>query len=103
LISKFTSDIFFIHYIIHIYITTNRPGPSSPLSWIEGNIRRLTPTSDFRDKILAGVNFYGNDFISGGGGGAIIGKEQLRSLNYKMFFEFEIFHFLSSLLTLIYI
>ncbi|KAI6649056.1 Chitinase domain-containing protein 1 [Oopsacas minuta] len=39
-----------------------RPGPSSPLPWIEGCVYELSPNYELRHKILIGVNLFGNEF-----------------------------------------
>ncbi|XP_057720976.1 uncharacterized protein LOC130935301 [Arachis stenosperma] len=67
----------------------HNPGPNAPLKWIQFVIRLLLGNSGSRSKslaskILLGINFYGNDFSlsrdSGGGGGAIIGRDYLALL-----------------------
>ncbi|XP_052765098.1 chitinase domain-containing protein 1-like [Mya arenaria] len=47
----------------------SRPGPNSPYNWVIQCIALLDPTgtSQFRHKILLGLNFYGNDYWSRSG------------------------------------
>ena len=46
-----------------------RPGPSAPLEWMKDCVLTLSPEKGKqRSKILLGLNFYGQDFSSGGGG-----------------------------------
>ncbi|XP_062585421.1 chitinase domain-containing protein 1-like [Saccostrea cucullata] len=47
----------------------SRPGPNSPLSWMESCVLALAPDDnpEVRQKILLGLNFYGNEYSVGGG------------------------------------
>nr|AAB61039.1 A_IG002N01.31 gene product [Arabidopsis thaliana] len=62
------------------------PGPNAPVKWIDLTLKLLLGSSNNIDsniarKVLLGINFYGNDFvISGGGGGAITGRDYLALL-----------------------
>ncbi|XP_046914230.2 chitinase domain-containing protein 1 [Dermatophagoides farinae] len=64
------------------YSDPSRPGPNSPLNWIQKCIRLLAPkdTSPVLKKILIGLNFYGNDY-SITGGGPILGTRYIEILN----------------------
>ena len=44
-----------------------RPGPNSPIDWVERCVEELVPDPDSpnRQKILLGLNFYGNDYATG--------------------------------------
>ncbi|KAK0145115.1 Chitinase domain-containing protein 1 [Merluccius polli] len=42
------------------------PGPSSPLPWIKECVLQLSPTSQWREKILIGLNMYGMHFSNQG-------------------------------------
>ncbi|XP_034032271.1 chitinase domain-containing protein 1 [Thalassophryne amazonica] len=44
------------------YSNTGRPGPSSPLPWVRNCVLQLSPNSEWRHKILLGLNLYGIDF-----------------------------------------
>ena len=59
-----------------LYIVYHRPGPNSPLSWMESCVLALSPEDnpEVRQKILLGLNFYGNEY-SAGGGGPIVGNQ----------------------------
>ncbi|KAK5619526.1 Chitinase domain-containing protein 1 [Crenichthys baileyi] len=46
------------------YSSGPRPGPSSPLPWIRDCVLQLAPNTQWRQKILLGVNLYGLDFSS---------------------------------------
>ena len=57
----------------NIYIVCDvcyyRPGPNAPLEWMKDCVLTLSPEKGKqRSKILLGLNFYGQDFTSGGGG-----------------------------------
>ncbi|KAH9585451.1 Chitinase domain-containing protein 1, variant 3 [Schistosoma haematobium] len=50
------------------YSSPHRPGPNSPLSWVEECINRLVPKNSLnqaklRKQILVGLNFYGIDYL----------------------------------------
>uniref|UniRef100_A0A4W6DUN0 Chitinase domain-containing protein 1 n=1 Tax=Lates calcarifer TaxID=8187 RepID=A0A4W6DUN0_LATCA len=42
------------------------PGPSAPLPWVRDCVLQLAPNSQWRQKILLGLNLYGLDFASQG-------------------------------------
>uniref|UniRef100_A0A665UAL9 Chitinase domain-containing protein 1 n=1 Tax=Echeneis naucrates TaxID=173247 RepID=A0A665UAL9_ECHNA len=48
------------------YSSGARPGPSSPWPWVRDCVLQLAPTTQWRQKILLGLNFYGLDFASQG-------------------------------------
>ena len=52
------------------------PGANSPESWMKECVETLVPdaNSPNRQKILLGLNFYGNDYVQGGGG-PIVGNQ----------------------------
>jgi len=58
------------------FVLFARPGPNSPIDWIRACVEHLVPdaASPNRRKILLGLNFYGNDYVFGGGG-PIIGSQ----------------------------
>jgi chitinase domain-containing protein 1 len=52
------------------YSNSQRPGPNSPIKWVEECVKMLAPkaNSPIRKKLLMGTNFYGNDYTPSGGG-----------------------------------
>ncbi|XP_077966966.1 chitinase domain-containing protein 1-like [Styela clava] len=56
------------------------PGPSSPLPWVRACVEYLDPEAKNRNKILLGLNFYGNMYSSSGSS-PIVGKQYLEFLN----------------------
>ncbi len=51
-----------------------RPGPSAPLPWVRECVLQLAPHSEWREKILLGINMYGLDFSSQGGAEPLLGE-----------------------------
>ncbi|XP_069751166.1 chitinase domain-containing protein 1 isoform X2 [Narcine bancroftii] len=49
------------------YSNAPRPGPSSPIPWIQACVQILDPDANWRSKILLGLNFYGMDYSTFGG------------------------------------
>lgn len=63
----------------------SRPGPNSPIEWVVMCITLLDPglKSRYRNKILVGLNFYGNDYALGKGE-PILGNKYIELLEkYK--------------------
>ncbi|EDV20364.1 uncharacterized protein TRIADDRAFT_31888, partial [Trichoplax adhaerens] len=51
------------------YSSPQSPGPNSPIAWVRKCIKLLVPDEGpSRSKILTGLNFYGNDYSTTGGG-----------------------------------
>uniref|UniRef100_H3DF66 Chitinase domain-containing protein 1 n=1 Tax=Tetraodon nigroviridis TaxID=99883 RepID=H3DF66_TETNG len=48
------------------YSSGAKPGPSSPLPWVRDCVLQLAPTTQWRQKILLGLNLYGLDFAAQG-------------------------------------
>ncbi|KAK4874178.1 hypothetical protein RN001_013538 [Aquatica leii] len=72
------------------YSNIQRPGPNAPIKWMEKCITNIAPDGK-RDKILTGLNFYGNDYTPNGGG-AIVTHDYLnllKSLKGKMQYDDE--------------
>ncbi|XP_003745077.1 chitinase domain-containing protein 1 [Galendromus occidentalis] len=62
------------------YSSPQRPGPNSPIQWVRKCVESLQPTeSEYRAKILIGLNFYGYDYTAVGGG-AIVGNQFVEML-----------------------
>ncbi|CAH1774190.1 unnamed protein product [Owenia fusiformis] len=59
-----------------------RPGPNSPLLWIQKCVEYLAPDADSpnRQKILLGLNFYGYDYASGQGE-PVVGNKYIEILS----------------------
>ncbi|XP_028794716.1 chitinase domain-containing protein 1-like [Neltuma alba] len=69
------------------FSSPHNPGPNAPLKWIQFTLSLLLGTPGHRaqslaNKILLGINFYGNDFSlsRGSGGRAILGRDYLSLL-----------------------
>ncbi|XP_060521528.1 chitinase domain-containing protein 1 [Cylas formicarius] len=62
------------------YSNPQMPGPNAPLTWVEDAVISLTTSTSKRKKILMGLNFYGNDFSSDGGG-PIVAHEYIEKLS----------------------
>uniref|UniRef100_A0A1A8QSX5 Chitinase domain-containing protein 1 n=1 Tax=Nothobranchius rachovii TaxID=451742 RepID=A0A1A8QSX5_9TELE len=48
------------------YSSGPNPGPSAPLPWVRECVLQLSPNTQWRQKILLGLNLYGLDFSSHG-------------------------------------
>ncbi|XP_061577727.1 chitinase domain-containing protein 1 [Cololabis saira] len=48
------------------YSTGASPGPSAPLPWVRDCVLQLAPNTQWRHKILLGLNLYGLDFANQG-------------------------------------
>ncbi|XP_068117271.1 chitinase domain-containing protein 1 isoform X2 [Hyperolius riggenbachi] len=51
------------------YSNPNRPGPNSPISWVQACVQILDPEAKWRKKILLGLHFYGMDYSALGASG----------------------------------
>ncbi|XP_076027128.1 chitinase domain-containing protein 1 [Genypterus blacodes] len=71
------------------YSSGGRPGPSSPLPWVRESVLQLSPSGQWRQKILLGVNLYGLDFASQGTEPILGGRyiEILREFRPKLLWE----------------
>ncbi|KAF5291398.1 hypothetical protein FQR65_LT01708 [Abscondita terminalis] len=61
------------------YSNIQRPGPNAPIKWIEQCVNNLATAIKKRNKLLVGLNFYGNDYTVNGGG-AIVSNDYLNLL-----------------------
>eukprot|EP01018_Ginkgo_biloba_P004542 Gb_07995 [translate_table: standard] len=86
-----------------------RPGPNAPLAWVRACLQLLLPgsrrkvqtaakidkeTTQYKlaEKVLMGINFYGNNYVLPRGGGPILGHEYLSLLRLhkpKLFWDKE--------------
>lgn len=58
-------------------------GPNAPIVWVKECIEHISPDESKRDKILTGLNFYGNDYTPSGGG-PIVSHDYIKLLqNFK--------------------
>ncbi|XP_030057109.1 chitinase domain-containing protein 1 [Microcaecilia unicolor] len=63
------------------YSTPQRPGPNSPLPWVQSCVQMLDPESRWRSKILLGLNFYGMDYSAlGASGEPVLGIKYIEIL-----------------------
>uniref|UniRef100_A0A8D0GJ78 Chitinase domain-containing protein 1 n=1 Tax=Sphenodon punctatus TaxID=8508 RepID=A0A8D0GJ78_SPHPU len=63
------------------YSAPQRPGPNSPLPWVQACVQVLDPESRWRSKILLGLNFYGMDYSAlGASGEPILGNRTKKVL-----------------------
>ncbi|CAL8356458.1 unnamed protein product [Lota lota] len=71
------------------FSSAGSPGPSAPLPWIKGCVLELSPSSQWRHKILIGLNMYGMDFSSQGADPVLGGRyvEVLRDLRPKLLWD----------------
>lgn len=65
---ELVDHIDFFSLLTYDYSLPQRPGPTSPVDWIDDCIRMLVPNGDIdqdikRAKILVGLNFYGMDYL----------------------------------------
>lgn len=72
------------------FSSPGRPGPSAPLPWMRDCVQQLDPHSQWRQKILLGLNLYGLDFSTQGGAEPILGGryiELLREVRPKILWD----------------
>uniref|UniRef100_A0A6I8QK04 Chitinase domain-containing protein 1 n=1 Tax=Xenopus tropicalis TaxID=8364 RepID=A0A6I8QK04_XENTR len=63
------------------YSSPQRPGPNSPITWVQACIQLLDPESKWRKKILLGLHFYGMDYSAlGASGEPILGNRYIEIL-----------------------
>ncbi|XP_073514796.1 chitinase domain-containing protein 1 isoform X1 [Phyllobates terribilis] len=63
------------------YSNPHRPGPNSPISWVQACVQILDPESKWRKKILLGLHFYGMDYSAlGASGEPILGSRYIEIL-----------------------
>jgi len=72
--SGLVSSVDYFSLMTYDYSSPARPGPNSPLDWVRRCVETLDPEGTSREKILLGMNMYGFDYTSQGGG-HIHGKE----------------------------
>jgi len=62
------------------YSSPAKPGPNAHYDWMKQCVEKLDKDSFHRDKILLGLNFYGYDYTTEGGG-PILGRDFVQILN----------------------
>jgi len=72
-------DVDYLSLMTYDYSSPQRPGPNSPIKWVRKCVEKLDPEGFHRSKILIGLNFYGFDYTSEGGG-HIINKPYIELL-----------------------
>lgn len=71
-LDRMSDYVTYFSLMTYDYSSTARPGPNSPLNWVRKCIEVLDPHKYHRSQILLGLNFYGYDFTSEGGGPLVI-------------------------------
>ena len=61
------------------YSSPARPGPNSPIAWARRCVELLDPQAEHRSRILMGLNMYGFDYTSQGGG-HVLGRDLVQHL-----------------------
>lgn len=64
----------FFSLMTYDYSNPQRPGPNSPISWVEKCVKSIDPDGSNRAKILLGLNFYGFAYTAEGGS-HILGRD----------------------------
>ncbi|XP_064194022.1 chitinase domain-containing protein 1 isoform X11 [Anguilla rostrata] len=67
-----------------------KPGPCSPIPWVRECVLQLAPQTQWRHKILLGLNLYGMDFSSQGGAEPLLGNryiDLLREVKPRLFWD----------------
>ncbi|XP_064480298.1 chitinase domain-containing protein 1-like [Ornithodoros turicata] len=79
---KLSDDVTAFSLMTYDYSSPQRPGPSSPISWVRKCVEMLSPdqSNSVRKKILLGLNFYGYDYTSTGGA-PIVGHQFVNELS----------------------
>ncbi|TSK13394.1 Chitinase domain-containing protein 1 [Bagarius yarrelli] len=62
------------------YSSAGRIGPSAPLPWMRDCVLQIAPQSQWRHKILLGLNLYGLDFSNNGGSEPLLGDRYIELL-----------------------
>ncbi|XP_035274721.1 chitinase domain-containing protein 1 isoform X5 [Anguilla anguilla] len=72
------------------FSSPGRPGPCSPIPWVRECVLQLAPQTQWRHKILLGLNLYGMDFSSQGGAEPLLGNryiDLLREVKPRLFWD----------------
>jgi chitinase domain-containing protein 1 len=81
-LERLSPYVHFFSVMTYDYSNAYRPGPNSPIQWVQDCVEALVPDSKSanRAKLLIGLNFYGNNYTPNGGH-AIVGHEFLDILD----------------------
>ena len=63
-------------------------GPNSPIEWVQKCVEILDPEAKYRERLLLGLNFYGNDYTINGGG-PIVGSRYIDILKNHSSVKFQ--------------
>lgn len=72
--SRLVESVDYFSLMTYDYSSPARPGPNSPLDWVRRCVETLDPARTSRSKILLGLNMYGLDYTSQGGG-HVLGRD----------------------------
>jgi len=87
---RLVGSVDYLSLMTYDYSNPANPGPNSPLPWIKRCVDLLDPEGKSRSKILLGMNMYGFDYTSQGGG-HVLGKDLIEMLKTspKSRFQFD--------------
>jgi len=72
--SRLVGAVDYFSLMTYDYSSPAKPGPNSPLGWVRRCVETLDPDRTSRSKILLGLNMYGFDYTSQGGG-HVLGRD----------------------------
>merc|ERR1712045_555790 len=73
-VDRMADAVDFFSLMTYDYSNPQRPGPNSPISWVEKCVKSIDPDGSNRAKILLGRNFYGFAYTAEGGS-HILGRD----------------------------
>ena len=82
------SAVDYFSLMTYDYSSSQRPGPNSPIEWVQKCVEILDPEAKNRDRLLLGLNFYGNDYTINGGG-PILGTQYIDILKNHSSVKFQ--------------
>jgi len=77
--SRLSPVVDYFSLMTYDYSSPARPGPNSPLGWVRRCVETLDQGRTSRHKILLGINMYGLDYTSQGGG-HVLGRDLVQML-----------------------
>lgn len=85
-----STHVLYIFSMICFYTVSIRPGPNSPIAWVQRCIELISPSPNpkERGKILMGLNFYGTHYIVGTKVEPILGLQWVFAITLKLFLKF---------------